>query len=379
MKKTILIIAILILGLGTGIYITISKNKNVDTSINEAQESMIPMERHEIELTEDQIKLIGLKTYTLKPVRLKKTIKTYGNIQFDETLLQTVNTRFEGWIEKLYVNYTGRYVKKGEPLFEIYSPEVFSTIREYLIIKESIKKAENEKNEKLIHDLRILEEASKERLRLWDISEKEISDIENNRKPLRSITIYSPVEGYVINKYIIEGMKVMQGEKIFDIAPLSRVWLIAEIYESDIELIKTGMNALVSLSYLHGRVFKTTIDYIYPVVSPETRTIKVRIPIDNKDDLLKPDMYTKIDISIHGGTRLAIPEDAVIDTGNTQVVYVLKENEVFEAREIMLGQSFDGMRVVIKGLREGDKIVSDATFLLDSEAKLKGIKPLPLR
>ncbi len=174
MKKTILIIAILILGLGTGIYITISKNKNVDTSINEAQESMIPMERHEIELTEDQIKLIGLKTYTLKPVRLKKTIKTYGNIQFDETLLETVNTRFEGWIEKLYVNYTGRYVKKGEPLFEIYSPEVFSTIREYLIIKESIKKAESEKNEKLIHDLKILEEASKERLRLWDISEKEI-------------------------------------------------------------------------------------------------------------------------------------------------------------------------------------------------------------
>ncbi len=379
MKRIILIIGILILGLGTGIFMTVSRNKDIDTSTDVAQESATPVERHEIELTEDQIKLAGIKTYILKPVRLRKTIKTYGRIQIDETLLETVNTRFEGWIERLHVNYTGSYVRKGEPLFDIYSPEVFSTIKEYLIIKESIKKAESEKNEKLIHDLKILEEASKERLRLWDISEKEISDIENNRKPLRSITIYSPVEGYVINKYIIEGTKVMQGEKIFDIAPLSRVWLIADIYESDIELIKQGMNALVTLSYLPGKVFRTSIDYIYPLVSPETRTVKVRMSIDNKNGLLKPDMYTKIDISIDGGTGLAVPEDAVIDTGNMQVVYVLKEKEVFEAREVMLGQSFDGMRAVIKGLKEGDNVVSDATFLLDSEAKLKGVKPLPLR
>lgn len=331
-----------------------------------------------VEVTAQQQKIAGIRTSTVGPVDMVKTIKTIGTVQFDETLLSTISTKIEGWIEKLHVNTTGRYINKGEPLVEIYSPELLSTQEELLISLKFLEDAEKQGSELLIKEFRKVYEAARERLLYWDIPEEEIERIEKSKRPSRRLTILSPQKGYVITKYAVEGMRVMAGEKLFDIADLERVWVIADIYESDIPLIQGIKSAEIRLSYLPSRRYDGIVDYIYPKINEATRTLRVRFVIPNKGHILKPGMFTEIFIKINLGRRLAIPEDAVIDTGLKTVVYVERE-EGFEPREVLLGLSGDGMREVIKGLKPGERVVSQGTFLIDSEAKLKGIKPLPLR
>ncbi|MDI6729647.1 MAG: efflux RND transporter periplasmic adaptor subunit, partial [Thermodesulfovibrionales bacterium] len=192
-------------------------------------------------------------------------------------------------------------------------------------------------------------------------------------KPVRTLTVYSPVNGYILQKTALQGMRVMPGEKLFDVADLSNVWIISDIYEYELSLIKTGQRANISLSYFPGKEFSSTIDYVYPTLSGETRTAKVRFSIPNPGGQLKPQMFTNVEVKINLGKRLAIPEDAVIDTGVRQIVYVDKGEGYFEPREVMLGLKADGMVEVLKGLKAGEKIASAANFLIDSEAKLKGI------
>ncbi len=331
-----------------------------------------------VEVSTEQQRIAGIKTHRVGYIDLKKTIKTAGMIQFDESLTSTINTKFEGWVERLYVNTTGKYINKGEPLAEIYSPELLSTQEEFLNAIRLLREAEEKGSQLLIRDARRIYEAARQRLLYWDISEEQINEIEKNHKPLRSLKILSPRKGYVIQKYVVEGSKVMPGEKLFDIADLGRVWIIADIYESDISLLEKIKTVDIRLSYLPSRQFRVTVDYIYPQVNETTRTLKVRFSIPNQDHLLKPGMFTDVFITFSAGKRLAIPDDAVIDTGLRTVVYVQKE-EGFEPREVLLGISADGMREVIKGLKLGERVVSHGTFLIDSEAKLKGIKPLPLK
>ncbi|MFN3740268.1 MAG: efflux RND transporter periplasmic adaptor subunit [Thermodesulfovibrionales bacterium] len=332
-----------------------------------------------VEVSAQQQRIAGIKTYRVGYIDLKKTIKTAGIIQFDESLTSTINTKFEGWVERLYINTTGKYINKGEPLAEIYSPELLSTQEEFLNALKHLKEAKEKGSELLIRDAQRIYEAARQRLLYWDISEEQINEIEKNNKPLRSLKILSPQRGYVIQKYVVEGSRVMPGEKLFDIADLERVWIIADIYESDISLLEKIKTVDIRLSYLPSRLFKVTLDYIYPQVNESTRTLKVRFLIPNPGHLLKPGMFSDVLITFSPGKRLAIPEDAVIDTGLRTVVYVQKDEEGFEPREVLLGISADGMREVIKGLKANERVVSHGTFLIDSEAKLKGIKPLPLR
>lgn len=336
-------------------------------------------ERPSVEISVEQQKIGGIKTYTVKPIIMKKTLRTVGTIEYDERLLYTVNTKFEAWIERLYVNYTGRYIKKGEPIAELYSPELISTQEEFLTNLKYLKEAEQRGSEILIKDARKLLDASRQRLLLWDIPQSEIERIEKEGKPFKTLKILSPADGYVIKKYVNEGSRVMPGERLIDIADLKQVWIIAEIYESDMAFLKVLKEANLRLSYLPSKIFRSRIDYIYPEISSSTRTAKVRFVLPNEDHSLKPGMFTEVFIDINLGRRLAIPEDAVIDTGLRSVVYVQIDDETFEPREILTGLRADGMREVLKGLKKGEKVVSHGTFLIDSEAKLKGVKPLPLK
>ncbi len=332
-----------------------------------------------VEVTTEQQRLTGIKTYKVTVQPLIKTIKAPGIISFDETLTSTINTKIEGWIERLYANTTGRYVNKGEPLAEIYSPELLSTQEELLTALRLLKEAEERGSEPLIRDAEKLYEAARQRLLRWDISEEEIKKIEASGSAFRTLTIRSPHRGYVVQKYIVEGSRLMPGEKLFDIADLERVWIIAEINESHSAILQGIKEAEIRLGYLPSRAFRAKPDYIYPQLSEQTRTLKVRFVIPNKDLSLRPGMFTEVSIKINLGRRPVIPEDAVIETGLRSIVYVQKTDEEFEPREVLLGVSADGMREVIKGLRPGERVVSHGTFLIDSEAKLKGIKPLPLR
>lgn len=329
-----------------------------------------------VEISPEKQQLIGVKTDVVKVIPLKKTIRTVGRIEYDERKIFTVNTKIEGWIEQLHIDYTGRYVKKGEPLAEIYSPELIATQQELITAIEWAKDAKAKAGNMLLRDAETLIDAGRQRLRLWDISDEQIRRIEETGKPIRTLTIYSPVSGYVVEKMVIQGMKVMPGEKLFNVADLSTIWIMADIYEYDMPFITVRQMAKIALSYFPGREFMSRIDYIYPALSGETRTAKVRFELPNPGGQLKPQMFTNVEIKIDMGRRLAIPEDAIIDTGTRQVVYVDKGDGYFEPREVMLGVRAEGLREVIMGLKAGERVASSATFLIDSEAQMKGVKPI---
>lgn len=330
-----------------------------------------------VEIPEDRQQMIGLTTVTASVRAMNRTIRTVGRMEYDERKMATVNTKVEGWIEKLYVDYTGRYVKKGEPLAEVYSPELVATQQEFINTLRWANQGKAVKEEHtamlLTRDARALLEASKERLRLWDISDEQIEKIETTGKPVRTLTIYSPVSGYVVQKMAVQGMRVMPGEKLFDVADLSSLWVMADIYEYELPLIQVGQRALIGLSYFPGKDFSAQVDYIYPGLANETRTAKVRFSIPNPEGILKPQMFTNVEINIDLGNRLAVPAEAVIDTGERQIAYVDKGQGNFEPREVILGLSADGWVEVTAGLRAGEKVAATANFLIDSEAQLKGV------
>ena len=344
----------------------------------------------QVEITSEQQKLIGVKTVKVALRPVQKVIRTIGRIEADEGRQATVNTKIEGWIEKLYVETTGSRVHKGDPLAEIYSPELVATQQEFLNALKWTKELADAKagkqqgsspelNLMLSKDAKSMLAASSQRLLLWDISAQQIKNIEASGKTIRTLTLYSPVSGFITQKMAVAGMKVMPGEKLFDVADLSNLCVIADIYESELALIKVGNKALITLAYLPGKELPSQIDYIYPSISAETRTVKVRLKLANLNNQLKPQMFGNVEIKINLGRKLMIPESAAIDTGKGMVAYVDLGNGAFEPREIKAGLRTDGYVEVLRGLKEGEKIVSAANFLVDSEAQLKGVKPLPLK
>jgi Cu(I)/Ag(I) efflux system membrane fusion protein len=362
----------------------------------QAQQEQAVQEAPQVEIPLDLQQRIGVKTVAVTVKPISKTIRTVGRIEIDERSQATVNTKIEGWIEKLYVDYTGRYVKKGEPLAEIYSPELLATQQEFINtkkwagkqtitapgashnhgVKEDAPEPVSVMRQMLEKDATVTLEAARQRLRLWDISEKQIKKIEETGQPVRTLTLYSPVSGYITQKMAIQGMKVMPGEKLFDVADLSHVWIVADIYEYELSAVRVGQHVKITLSYFPGQEWASRIDFIYPVFSAETRTAKVRLTLPNPGGTLKPQMFTNVEIRIDMGRKLMIPDSAVMDTGKGQVVYVDRGNGFFEPREIRTGLRADGAVEVLRGLKLGEKVASSANFLIDSEAQLKGIKPL---
>ena len=346
-----------------------------------------------IEIPKDKQQLIGVKTAIAQVQPLTKTLRTVGLVEYDQRRLNTINTKIEGWIEKLYVNFTGTYVKKGEPVADVYSPELWATQQEFINAVRWAKSNRARSVEQqtaadfsppgpdigsmIDKDAQYLVDAARERLKLWDISDSQIRKIEESEKPIRTLTVYSPYGGYVLQKYVNQGQRIMPGEKLFDIADLSTVWITADIYEFELPLVKVGDPAIVQLSYFPGRQFSTRIDYIYPVLEGQTRTAKARFSLPNEGGLLKPQMFTNVELKISLGRRLAVPSDAIINTGVRRVAYVDKGQGIFEPREVLTGVATDSLVEITEGLKAGDRVASSANFLIDSEAKLKGVEPLP--
>ncbi len=333
-----------------------------------------------VEIPEDKQQMLGVRTVAAAIQPLQKVIRTVGRIEYDERRLATVNTKIAGWIEKLYIDYTGKYVTKGEPLADLYSPELVATQQEFIDALAWAGKGSANKSDAvgslLSADADRIVNAARKRLKLWDISDEQVKKIAETGSPMRTLTLYSPASGYVVQKMALEGMKVMPGEKLFDIADLSSVWVIADIYEYELPVVRLGQTADITLSYLPGKVFSSKIEYVYPTLSGDTRTAKIRFTIANPGEQLKPQMFTNVELQIDLGKKLVIPEDAVIDAGIQEVVYVDKGDGYFEPRQVKLGVRASGMFEVLKGLSAGEKVASSATFLIDSEAKLKGVAPL---
>jgi membrane fusion protein, copper/silver efflux system len=364
-----------------------------------AQQEEPAQEVPKVEISLEQQKTIGVKVVKVSSNPLTKVIRTVGRVETNEKNLATINAKIEGWIEKLYVDYTGRNVKKGEPLAEIYSPELLATQMEFINALKwagrqavavhasdaaheghdnnasSVKPA-SELQKMLIEDGVANLDAARQRLRLWDMSDAQIAQVEATGKPIRTITLYSPVNGVVTEKMAVLGMKVMPGEKLFDVADLSNLWIIADIYEYELSFVKVGQDAKITLSYMPGKELSSRIDYIYPTISEDTRTAKIRFSVPNAGRQLKPQMFTNVEISVDLGNRLTIPDSAIIDSGMGQVVYVDLGDGTFEPREVKLGLRTGGYSEVLKGLKEGEGVSSSANFLIDSEAQLRGVIPL---
>ena len=272
---------------------------------------------------------------------MQTLIRTVGRIEYDERRLSTINAKVAGWVEKLFVNVTGDPVRKGQALAEIYSPELFATQQEFI---NTLRWARQNRAAKggdiqalLAGDAEAMVEAAKQRLRLWDISEAQIRTIAATGKPIRTLVIASQVNGVIIQKPVVQGVRVQPGEKLFDIADLSTVWLVANLYESQMSLVGLGQTATIRLSNFPGQVFSATIDFISPTLGGETRTAKVRCTIPNPQGLLKPQMFTNVEIRTDPVAQLAVPDDAVIDTGRRKVVYVDKGLGIFKPREVTTG------------------------------------------
>jgi len=344
----------------------------------------------QVEISSEQQKLIGVKTVKVAFKPIKKAIRTVGRVEADESRQATINVKIEGWVEKLYINTTGVYIKKGDRLAEIYSPELVATQQEYLTALKWTKAAKmnqpgdhpvtsSDIDKMMATDAQATLDAARNRLLLWDISESQIEQIAKTGKTTRTLTLYAPVSGYVSQKMVVSGMKVMPGEKMFDISDLSALWVMADIYEYELSLIKVGNRAAITVPSLPGVEFASQIDYIYPDLTPQTRTAKVRFKLANPRMQLKPQMFANVEMRIDLGRRLVVPESAVMDTGRAQVAYVDRGGGAFEPREVRTGLRTDGYVEVLGGLKGGESVVAQANFLVDSEAQLKGIKPLPSR
>ncbi len=316
---------------------------------------------------------IGVRTATVQRKNLSRSIITNGIVTVDESRTFRVNPKISGWIEKLHVNETGQLVSKDQPLLDIYSPELVTAQEEYLLALKGYTALTVDGNNFVSNGAEGLLRAARERLTYWDITDSQIAELEATRQVSRVMTFYSPTSGVVIHKNAVEGGYAKAGMDLFQIADLSEIWIEAEIYEYELPWVRVGQNARITVSYDPAMVYNATISYIYPYLNPKTRTAKVRISLSNPRLELKLDMYVEVQIDTRVRNNVvSIPREAVVRSGKRDVVFLVLGEGRFLPREITLGLEADDFQYeVLSGLTLGDRIVTSAQFLLDSEAQLQ--------
>lgn len=322
-------------------------------------------------ISTERLQSIGVKFEEVRRRDVARTIRTVGRVETDESRLARVNIKLEGWIDRLYVNTTGQKVKKGQLLFTLYSPDLVATQEEYLLAVRAAKTLGTSEFPEVAEGARNILDVSRRRLQLWDVADYHIRDLERTGKVLKTLPFHAPLSGTVIEKTAVAGMRVMPGEVLYTIADLSKIWVIADIYEYELPLIQAGQTAQVSLSYAPQTLFTGRIAFVYPTVDPETRTAKVRFELDNAKELLKPGMYANVELTVPLGTRLAVSKDAVLESGERQIIFIHHGDGQLEWRNVKIGLRGGDWVEIVEGLQEGEHIVTSANFLLDSESQLK--------
>jgi len=319
----------------------------------------------------DRLQTLGVRTETAASRTMSRTLRAVGTVEASERGLYTVSPKFEGWITRLFVNTTGATVRRGQPLFAVYSPELVTAQEEYRIAAETLKQMDDASPEARA-SAQALVDGSLRRLRNWDIADEDLADLRAGQAASQSLPLRSRTDGVVIDMMARAGMRFMPGEPLFQIADLSTVWIVASVFEQDLGLVHPGQMAAVSLAAYPGRTFSGRVTFVYPTVEPETRTARVRIELPNGEGLLKPDLYGTVEI-VAGDTvaAVAIPESAVLDSGTRRVVLIELGGGSFEPREVELGSRGDGYVEVVKGLAAGERVVVDGNFLIDAESNLK--------
>ena len=316
---------------------------------------------------------MGVRTAVVHERLLSRKIRTVGVVEYDEKSVIQVHSKVEGWIEKLYVDFTGQSVKKDEILLEIYSPQLVSSQEEYLVALELKEKLGKSTYSEVAGGADSLLKSARKRLDYLDVPQHQIEELEKKRRIMKTLHIHSPGKGIVTKKHIQEGGYIKPGMPIYTIADISKVWVHADIYESELPWVKTGQPVNMTLAYYPGKVFEGKVSYIYPFLEAKSRTIKVRLEFDNPDWQLKPDMYANIEIaSLIEGESVALPSEALIRSGERNVVITKTEKGKFLPKNVIIGiESGDGYYQVLEGLIDGEIVVTSAQFLIDSESRLK--------
>ncbi len=314
--------------------------------------------------------LIGVRYTEARTADMKRTVRTVGLIQMDEEKISRVHVKIAGWIDKVYLDYVGKQIEKGQPLFTLYSPDLVSTEQEYLIARKGQEYLSKAPYADVASGANSLLRATRDRLQLWDITDAQIHALDASGKVERTTTLYSPIKGFVMTRNAYEQAYVTPETNLYEIADLSTVWVSVDIYEYEAPYVHIGQSASMQLSYFPGKTYRGRVSYVYPTVDPKTRTIKVRLEFPNPHYDLKPDMYADVQLGIDYGKQLVVPSEAVLNSGTRQVVFIARPNGYFEPREIKVGDQFDGQYAVLAGLKPGEKIVASGNFLIDSESRL---------
>jgi len=322
-----------------------------------------------VQVSPGRMQLLGVRTDTVQTRRLVRTIRAAGTLQPDETTLTVVAPKYEGWIEILHANATGMAVRRGQPLMEVYAPEAAQALQEYqdILAQGRVQGAEKGAN------VNSLAQAALRRLRNLDLSKADVSAHRSGKSSPRTVTLRAPRDGIVMEKKAVQGMRFMPGEMLYQIADLTTLWVLAEVFEGDLASLRVGQQALVRTISNPGEPHTGRVGFIYPVVTPETRTVRVRIEIPNPDLRLKPGMFASVELQspLGSDTTLVVPDSAVLDSGVRQAVLVELSPGRFQPRAVTLGAQAEGYQEVLTGLKPDERVVVSANFLIDSESNLK--------
>jgi len=333
------------------------------------QQSEVPVVP--IQLSPQRMQSIGLQLGNVEYKPINDEIRFYGNVQANERRLAYVQTRFAGWIRKVYVDATGDFVRRGQPLFTIYSPDLVTTEQEYLIAKQNAGELQQSKVSGVAAGASSLLDSARQRLLQWEISPNEIAKLDQTGKIITDLTIYSPVSGYVTEKNALPNMYVQPETRLYSVADLSEVWVIAQIFQNDAGKIKPGDPAEITVDAYPNAVFRGRVDYVLPQLDMMTRTLPVRLVFPNPGLKLRPGMYVNVHVKLPLGRQLVVPASAVFHSGTRNLVFVSRGEGNIEPREVELGPSVGDQFVISKGVKRGEQIVASANFLIDSEAQLQ--------
>jgi Cu(I)/Ag(I) efflux system membrane fusion protein len=323
-----------------------------------------------VEIDPERQQLIGIKTEEVVLGTVGGAWRTTGRVTIDETRVRHIHMKIPGFVERIFVDYVGKRVRRGDPLFTIYSPELLAAHDEYLVALKT-RGALAKAGGRVEADGEVLVAAARRRLSLWDVPESEIDLITKSGQPSKSLTFYSPVSGVVTKKDVVEGMKLDAGAMPYEIVDLSTVWVLADVYETELRFVVEGMQALLKLNAFPNREFKGKVVFIDPLLDPQTRTVKVRLTFPNPSGELRPEMFGEVVLTGASHEALRIPTDAVIDSGTQKIAFVALGDGKFQPRKLRLGQTDGSFVEILDGLAKGEQVIVRANFLIDSESRLR--------
>jgi membrane fusion protein, copper/silver efflux system len=319
----------------------------------------------------DRQQLIGVRFGEVALEAQTETVRASGRVTADETRIVRVHPKVEGWIESVQVDFTGASVKKGDPLLKLYSPELLASQQEYLLAIKAQQVMRQGALPASAANAAAMLDASRRRLELWDLSAGQIDEVKSTGQPIHSITLYSPANGFVTARNAFPSQKVSPETELYMLTDLSRVWIMADLFETDLAKIRPGAAAMVRVPYENNAAFSARVTYMQPQVDPATRTVKVRLEADNPGMRLKPDMFVDVEMRVGYGPRMTVPAEAVLDAGLRKTVFVDHGNGYLEPRAVETGDHVGDRVVVLSGLKRGERIVTSGTFLVDSESQLR--------